>query len=133
MQYKLNATTQKSYYGKATVIEENGEKMLKSYNTIVCKIDANGNFVKCWNGYSRTTQNHINDFRRLNGLDPMNKREWMNAKSENDNGERYKVEYGNGFWKSKTEATFDNYEDAEAFAESIEERNYSLWSCVVEA
>lgn len=33
----------KSFYGKAKVIEtENGEKVLQSYNTFVCRITAGG-------------------------------------------------------------------------------------------
>lgn len=33
----------KSFYGKAKVIEkDNGEKVLQSYNTEVCKISSNG-------------------------------------------------------------------------------------------
>lgn len=53
----------KSFYGKAQVIEQaNGEKLLRSYETIVCKIDKNGNFVRLWDGYSATTMRHINSF-----------------------------------------------------------------------
>lgn len=40
----------KSFYGKARVIEkENGEKVLQSYNTEVCKITSGGEFVRMWN------------------------------------------------------------------------------------
>ena len=39
----------KSFYGKAKVIEtENGEKVLQSYNTFVCRITAAGRFVRMW-------------------------------------------------------------------------------------
>lgn len=54
--------SRRSFYGKAKVIEENGEKMLLSYNTIVCKIDANGHFVRLWGGESMTTTRHIDSF-----------------------------------------------------------------------
>ena len=53
--YDLPATTQKDYYGKAVVIEDGGNTILKSYNTLVCSIDADGNFHRHWYGYSRTT------------------------------------------------------------------------------
>lgn len=66
----------KSFYGKAHVIEEGGEKKLLSYETIVCKIDKNGNFVKTWGGYSATTMRHINSFRLENGLKAISKSEW---------------------------------------------------------
>lgn len=60
----------KSFYGKARVMEcTNGEKLLQSYDTIVCKLDADGNFVRLWSGYSATTQRHVNSFLQLNGLD----------------------------------------------------------------
>lgn len=53
----------KSFYGKAKVIEkDNGEKVLQSYNTEVCKISSNGEFVRMWEGYSATTMHHINSF-----------------------------------------------------------------------
>lgn len=41
----------KSFYGKAKIIEmENGEKVLQSYNTFVCRITAAGRFVRMWGG-----------------------------------------------------------------------------------
>lgn len=56
----------KSFYGKARVIEkDNGEKVLQSYNTEVCKITSNGEFVRMWSGYSVTTMRHINAFLEL--------------------------------------------------------------------
>ena len=46
--YELIPTNgRKSFYGKAKVIECEGENFLQSYNTIVCKVDKNGKFVKC--------------------------------------------------------------------------------------
>ncbi len=53
----------KSFYGKAKVIEQNGEKILLSYNTKVCKIDRNGNFVMLWDGKTNTTCCHIKSFK----------------------------------------------------------------------
>lgn len=53
----------KSFYGKAKIIEtENGEKVLQSYNTFVCRITAAGRFVRMWGGYSATTMCHVNSF-----------------------------------------------------------------------
>ncbi|MBO7712366.1 MAG: hypothetical protein J6S85_02660 [Methanobrevibacter sp.] len=53
----------KSFYGKAKVYEiDNGEKVLFSYNTPVCKIDENGAFCRLWSGESATTTRHINSF-----------------------------------------------------------------------
>ena len=56
----------KSFYGKAKVIEtDNGEIILQSYNTVVCKITSGGEFVRLWSGYSVTTMRHINSFLQL--------------------------------------------------------------------
>ena len=59
----------KSFYGKATVIKkDNGEKVLQSYNTEVCKITSGGEFVRLWSGYSATTMRHVNSFLQLVGI-----------------------------------------------------------------
>lgn len=59
----------KSFYGKAFVIEkDNGEKVLQSYETEVCKITSGGEFVRLWDGYSATTMRHINSFLQFFGI-----------------------------------------------------------------
>lgn len=59
----------KSFYGKAKIIEkENGEKVLQSYNTFVCRITAAGRFIRMWGGYSVTTMRHVNSFLSFYGL-----------------------------------------------------------------
>lgn len=58
----------KSFYGKAKVIEKDGETLLQSYDTIVCKIDKSGEFVRMWEGYSATTMRHINAFIKMFGI-----------------------------------------------------------------
>lgn len=61
--------SRKSFYGKARVIEkDNGEKVLQSYNTEVCKITSGGQFVRLWSGYSATTMRHVNSFLDLVGI-----------------------------------------------------------------
>ena len=70
----------KSFYGKAQVIENNGVKYLKSYNTIVCKIGRNGKFYRFWDGYSQTTMRHINSFCDLYGVPNGGNNWWMNQK-----------------------------------------------------
>lgn len=72
--WELQATCQKSFYRKAYVLQdENGNLYLQSYDTIVCGI-INGIFKKFWGGYSRTTQTHINDFRKANNMDMLSKK-----------------------------------------------------------
>ena len=75
--------TQKSFYGKATQItKRNGNKYLKSYETIVASIDSNGAFHRLWKGWSATTAKHIDSFRRNNGLEGICKKDWKNLKVE---------------------------------------------------
>ena len=62
----------KSFYGKAKIIEtENGEKVLQSYNTFVCRITAAGRFVRMWGGYSATTMRHVNSFLSFYDMQPV--------------------------------------------------------------
>lgn len=68
----------KSFYGKAKVIEKDGETVLQSYDTEVCKINASGGFVRLWSGYSVTTMRHINSFIDMFGIEGGGKK-WWNA------------------------------------------------------
>lgn len=71
----------KSFYCKALVIEkDNGEKVLQSYNTEVCKVTSDGEFVRLWDGYSATTMRHINSFLQLVGIVGGGKA-WWNAQT----------------------------------------------------
>ena len=57
----------RSFYGKAKVkTYTDGTRVLQSYNTDVAKIDADGNIIRLWNGYSATTGRHISAFCGLN-------------------------------------------------------------------
>lgn len=67
----------KSFHGKAKVIEkDNGETVLQSYDTEVCKINPNGEFVRLWDGYSSTTMRHINSFLQFFGISGGGKNWW---------------------------------------------------------
>lgn len=73
----IPTTTQKSFYGKAVIIDTIGAIQLRSYNTIVCEIDkATDTFVRMWRGYSATTMKHINAFRETYGYPKLSKKEW---------------------------------------------------------
>ena len=72
---ELKATTQKSYYKKAYVLNDGENLYLQSYNTIVCGL-VKGKFVRYWDGYSLTTINHVNDFRMQHGLNRLSKKDW---------------------------------------------------------
>lgn len=62
-----------SFYGKAQVIEYNNSLYLKSYDTIVAKIENGKAVVNGW--YSQTTARHINEFLKQNGFKTMSKKE----------------------------------------------------------
>lgn len=54
--------TQKSFYGKAKVLElVNGMKVLKSYDTLILIQDGN-RFMRLWDDWSATTGKHIYSF-----------------------------------------------------------------------
>jgi hypothetical protein len=61
-----------SFYGKAKVLHENGEKVLYSYNTQVASIDYAGT-LKVFNTQSATTVRHIREFMLQNGFERMTK------------------------------------------------------------
>jgi hypothetical protein len=53
----------KSFYGKAKVTErDDGAAVLKSYDTDVCSVDADGTFHRFWSGESATTMRHVKAF-----------------------------------------------------------------------
>ena len=115
--YKLDPNgSSKSFYGKAKVIEENGEKFLLSYDTIVCKIDKNDNFIKLWDGYSATTMRHINAFIEKFCIDGGGggKKWWKALPVKLEKNTYYFIEddYGgqHGSFIDKIELTKDEYE-----------------------
>ena len=67
----------KSFYGKAKVFVRNGWIVLKSYDTYVCAINSNGEFLRYWNGYSATTARHIAAFCYTHGISAPGKSEWL--------------------------------------------------------
>lgn len=80
--WELKATRQKSFYGKAYVLQDaRGNLYLLSYDTIVCGINGVV-FKKFWDGYSRTTQKHVNDFRKFNNMDTLSKKDWESLSAE---------------------------------------------------
>ena len=83
MYYELPCyDSHKSFYGKAHVLERDGEKRLISYNTTVCKLDKNGNFVRLWGGYSATTMRHVYNFCRHFGKTGGGKDWWIRQEVE---------------------------------------------------
>lgn len=72
----------KSFYGKAKVFFENGNKVLVSYNTRVAYIDSEGKFHRTWWGYSATTMRHVNSFIDTFGVSGGGKKWWDNLPVE---------------------------------------------------
>lgn len=68
----------KSHYNKAQVEHlDNGHKVLYSYNTRVCELNADNQIIEI-GYYSQTTARHINDFLQQNELAKMSKKEIEN-------------------------------------------------------
>lgn len=65
--YELNATNQKSYYGKALVLENGNTIKLQSYETVVAVFNKKTNVLKINGWYSMTTSKHIKDFAKMCG------------------------------------------------------------------
>ena len=72
------ANGQKSFYGKAHYFETDGTYVLMSYDTYICDYEPKtGYFFKRWEGYSRTTMNHIKSFCAMFRIFPnMTKKQW---------------------------------------------------------
>ena len=69
---------QKSFYGKAHVVNDGRFMYLKSYGTFVLRFDPQtGELARLWHGYSDTTMRHVNAFCRLFNLSGICKREWL--------------------------------------------------------
>lgn len=108
----LKATLQKSYYNKAIIFEDDNYIVLRSYNTDVLAIDkSNNKLLRLWNGWSRTTSKHINDFLMLYGFATLNKKEWLSMNCINPQ-QTYNIYMSNGFftYKSNCLLTIDEIE-----------------------
>lgn len=67
----------KSFYNKARVIiNDDGTKVLRSYETDVIRKNADGTFSRLWNDWSATTGRHINEFIKQETGHGLNKAEW---------------------------------------------------------
>lgn len=70
---------QKSFYGRAKVIETGNRIYLLSYTTLICYWDRNtSKFGKLWDGYSVTTMKHINSFMDYLGFRKLGGKSWWN-------------------------------------------------------
>lgn len=122
---ELKATTQKSYYGKAIVIEDKfGNKRLKSYKTIVAEITKKGKFKRLWEGYSQTTMNHINEFRRENGLEKIKAKEWKNLKVEKESEKIKRWVYVLRDAKKKTSEIFEMEQKRNVMTRALRKEKY---------
>lgn len=64
---------QKSFYGKAKIIRENGTIKLKSYNTIIAEIKNGKLHINGF--YSATSMRHLKEFMQQMGFTTGNKKE----------------------------------------------------------
>lgn len=126
---------QKSFYKKAYVTTDDcGNKYLTSYKTVVAMISPSGYESRCWNGYSRTTLEHVKAFFGRN----ISKKEWDEMDVINyetgeiiESGEdtQYRVVATSGFATFSPQARFASAEEAEELASRY---NHGLWVSWVE-
>ena len=68
----------KSFYNKAhVIINDDGSKILQSYETDVIRKNADGTFSRLWDDWSATTGRHINEFFLQECGRTCNKAEWQ--------------------------------------------------------
>lgn len=124
----------KSFYNKAhIIIADDNDIILQSYTTNVANYNTKTKkFTKLWNGYSATTMEHIKEFVAQYDIPfTPNKKNWLALPYDNDTT-RYYIKGTNGFTTHEVKATlFDNYEDAEEYANTLNERN-NFWHYWVE-
>lgn len=68
----------KSFYGKAVVREYAGIYILSSYGTPVLRLNEDMSMNRLWDGWSTTTQRHINEFLDQFGVEHGGKDWWIN-------------------------------------------------------
>lgn len=125
--YYLKATLQKDYYKKAIVKITDDFIILQSYNTDVIAIDRHTKeLVRLWNGWSKTTSIHINDFLIQNGYKTINKKEWLKMKCLN-NDPVYNVYLSTGFYTHKSNILLTEFE-AENEIERIQNNNSRVYA-----
>lgn len=78
----LPVGAQKNFNHRAHILQDAaGTLQLLSYETIVASFDPQTKeFKKLWDGYSATTQKHINAFCDYCGIEGFNKKEWEELK-----------------------------------------------------
>ena len=68
----------KSFNGLCTVIENDNDYTLYSYNTPILKyMKTTKKLTRIWDGWSQTTQNHINSFLDFLGINEKGKAYYM--------------------------------------------------------
>ena len=120
---------QKSFYRKAFVeVDEHGNEYLTSYDTVVAVwLAYTDTFYKTWNGYSRTTLEHVKAFFGRN----ISKKEWNEMEildldtfevTPTDTETQYTVYATNGFFTYKSDAKFNSEEEASRILETFNTR-----------
>lgn len=131
---KPQYTSNKSYYNKAQVLTENNILKLKSYDTIVCEYNTQTHeFTKFWNGYSRTTAKHITDFvKQFTDITSTTNKKWWDTLPCKTNA-KYKIVAHHPFVEDyHPTTTFDNYDDAQDYADRLNNNSNGLWYYEVE-
>ena len=124
---------QQSFYKKAFVTtDEFGNQYLTSYKTVVAMICNSGAIFRCWNGYSRTTLEHVKAFFGRN----ISKKEWDEMEVLNpetgeitkaDKEAQYKVVTTSGFSTYTPQARFATAKEAEPLRQRMCKGPWTAW------
>lgn len=100
--------SRKSFYGKAKVVDEDGKKVLYSFNTKVAEIKDGK--ARVFGTYSGTTTRHVKEFLLQNGFEVKDSKQIMADYGKDTSEETFKVEQ-----PKNVEGTITDYGDGKAF------------------
>lgn len=79
MKMELKPTNQKSFYGKAKILDNGKTLTLLSYDTVVAIYDKESETIELKKYYSRTTGKHVNAFVTQLGFKAVDKKDYING------------------------------------------------------
>ena len=79
MKMELKPISQKSFYGKAEILDNGKTLTLLSYDTVVAIYDKQNETVELKKYYSQTTGKHVNAFLTQLGFNEVSKNDYING------------------------------------------------------
>lgn len=79
MKMELEPIGQKSFYGKAEILDNGKTLTLLSYDTVVAIYDKQSEAIELKKYYSQTTGRHVNAFIQQLGFNEVRKKDYING------------------------------------------------------